>query len=97
MHQGIRLRNSHAAQRQQVKDLVSHCSGSGHCCDKGSIPGLGTSTHCRHGQKNKQKKELDSEASRKSLVRLGLDPQWTSSLQRKVSSYGGIIVFCHRC
>ena len=29
-----------------------HCSGSGHCCDLGLIPGLGTSTCHRCGQRN---------------------------------------------
>ena len=28
-----------------------HCRGSGHCCDMGLIPGLGTSTWRKYGQK----------------------------------------------
>ena len=32
-----------------------HCSGSGHCCGVGSIPGLGTFRCCGHDQKKEKK------------------------------------------
>ena len=35
----------------QVKDLGCHCSGMGHYCGTGLIPGPETSTCCRQGQK----------------------------------------------
>ena len=40
----------------RLRSQHSHCSSSGHCFGAGSIPGPGTSTCCRHGQKNKQTK-----------------------------------------
>ena len=36
-----------------VRDLACHCSGVGHCCGLGLIPGLGTSTYHKCGQKKK--------------------------------------------
>ena len=41
---------------QRVKDLALSLCGSGHCYGSGLIPGMGTSTCCRHGQKKKKKK-----------------------------------------
>ena len=35
-----------------------HCCGLGHCCDSGSVPGLGTPTCCRLGEKREKKKLL---------------------------------------
>ena len=42
---------------QQVKDPYCHCSGLGHCCGSGLIPGPGTSAFCGRGQKEKKKKK----------------------------------------
>ena len=37
--------------RRGFKIQRCHCSSLGRCCGTGSIPGLGTSTRCRCGQK----------------------------------------------
>ena len=34
-----------------------HCCDLGHCCGKSSVPGLGTSVCCGHGQKKKKNAE----------------------------------------
>ena len=39
----------------RLRSQHSHCSSSGHCFGAGLIPGPGTSTCCRHGQKKKKK------------------------------------------
>ena len=38
-----------------LRTQCCHCYGLGCCCGTGGIPGLGNFTHCRHGQKEKQK------------------------------------------
>ena len=41
---------------QQVRDLVLSLQGLGHCCGVGLIPGPGTASCHRCGQKKKEKK-----------------------------------------
>ena len=36
-----------------------YCSSSGHCCDVGLIPGLGTSTCHGHSQKKKERERKE--------------------------------------
>ena len=61
---------------QWVKELAFHCSGLGHGCDAGSIPGPGTST-CQQEQrplpskKNKNKKKDFDLLSLLALVLIG--------------------------
>ena len=42
-----------------VKDLVCHCCGLGDCCGGGLIPGSGTLSCHRRGQKKKKKRKKE--------------------------------------
>ena len=45
----------------------SHCSGSGGCCGAGSVPGLGTSTYCGHGQKNNKQTKKQNQKGQETI------------------------------
>ena len=49
---------------QQVKDSVLHCHGSSSCCGEGLTPSLGTSSQCRWGRKEKNKKTKNTPLKR---------------------------------
>ena len=70
-----------------------HCSGSGHCCVLGVIPGLGTLTCCGCSQKKKKKKKKGVPiVGQQKRIRLVSMRMWVRSL----ASLSGLGIWCCR-